>query len=347
FEWTFVVLAFASVSARLYVRIWMRRDRLYWSDVWLVTAMAAAFGLVTCDTLTYRMNAMDNFTVTGVSLHKIRFATNYLFDVAMYLPKLSIIAFYYNLVPSSNPRMRMALHVLATITGACGLSTLFIVTFWCGPNPSVSWSEVEDLCASFNSMIVMRVNWSMNFTTEVLNFFFPFPLIRGLNIRSRREKISLGAIFAMGIITIAISVGRFVRMLYVSNDITIYIWATCELCISIMIVGLTALRPLLRKIAHKLSSIFAGSDTGFSHKILSREHQTWTKTKSARPGEGSYLRNADTSFQSRVVATRNDSTGSKAELNETESGKITKKEELFIVSRANRDLNAVAFQKTR
>lgn len=171
----------------------------------------------------------------------------------------------------------------------------------------------------------------------------------------------------MGIITIAISVGRFVRMLYVSNDITICklillliftctvpsracildIWATCELCISIMIVGLTALRPLLRKIAHKLSSIFAGSDTGFSHKILSREHQTWTKTKSARPGEGSYLRNADTSFQSRVVATRNDSTGSKAELNETESGKITKKEELFIVSRANRDLNAVAFQKTR
>ncbi|KAH7165703.1 hypothetical protein EDB81DRAFT_878070 [Dactylonectria macrodidyma] len=139
FEWSFFFLAFASVSARLYVRLCMRHDRLYWSDFWLIAALASALGLVICDTLTYQMSAMDDFTVTSASLDKIRFATGYFFDVAMYLPKLSIIAFYYNLVPPTTPRMRITLHVLATITGICGLSTFFIVTFWCGPDPSVNW----------------------------------------------------------------------------------------------------------------------------------------------------------------------------------------------------------------
>ena len=37
----------------------------------------------------------------------------------------------------------MTLHVLAAITGSCGLATLFIVTFWCGPNPGVNWYDSD------------------------------------------------------------------------------------------------------------------------------------------------------------------------------------------------------------
>jgi hypothetical protein len=89
---------------------------------------------------------------------------------------------------------------------------------------------------------------------------------------STRKKIGLAVVFGMGIITIAVSVGRFVTMLYVSNDISICkclptpnppttltnnlvdIWATAEICISVMIVALTALRPLLRKMTNSQST---------------------------------------------------------------------------------------------
>lgn len=70
-EWTFIFLSYVLVSARVYVRVWMRRDRLYWSDYWLMAALASAQGLVICDTLTYQMNAMDDFTITSVSLDKV------------------------------------------------------------------------------------------------------------------------------------------------------------------------------------------------------------------------------------------------------------------------------------
>jgi hypothetical protein len=87
-----------------------------------------------------------------------------------------------------------------------------------------------------------------------------------------KKKIGLAVVFGMGIITIAVSVGRFVTMLYVSNDISICkpspthnsctpltnslldIWATAEICISVMIVALTALRPLLRKMTNSMST---------------------------------------------------------------------------------------------
>ncbi|KAL6402030.1 hypothetical protein AUP68_14494 [Ilyonectria robusta] len=364
-EWTFIFLSYVLVSARVYVRVWMRRDRLYWSDCWLMAALASAQGLVICDTLTYQMNAMDNFAITSVSLDKvcreldpnmlgafawlprhiaisqvwanhskkaIRFATGYLFDVGIYLAKFSILAFYYNLVPLTDPHMRIALYVLTAITGICALVTFMNITFWCGPNPSVNWSSGNDACSVFESMVVMRVNWSMNFITEVLNLIYPFPLIRGVKISSRRERISLGVIFTMGFITIAVSIGRFVMMLHVDNDITIYIWATAEMCIAIMIVALTALRPLLRKIAYILSSNITSSDTKSVHTIYSLEHQSRTKARSARPLSGSHWRNSNKTHQSRVIAIHQDPTGSQVELNNIDSGKIIKTEEVFVLS---------------
>lgn len=66
-----MTLAYAFVFARIYVRLRMRRERLKWADCWLLIALLSAQGLVICDTITYSMNAMDNFTVTSVSLDKV------------------------------------------------------------------------------------------------------------------------------------------------------------------------------------------------------------------------------------------------------------------------------------
>lgn len=100
---------------------------------------------------------MDNFEVTSVSLlqvhvptirpfghllissTQIRFATNYLFDTGMYFPKLSMVAFYYKLVPPSHKPMRYALYALTGLNVFCALTTTFADTFWCGTDPSINW----------------------------------------------------------------------------------------------------------------------------------------------------------------------------------------------------------------
>ncbi|KAF5975884.1 hypothetical protein FCOIX_7421 [Fusarium coicis] len=77
---------------------------------------------------------------------------------------------------------------------------------------------------------------------------------------SPRKKIGLAVVFGLGIITIAVSVGRFVTMVYVDNAISIYIWATAEICISVIVVALTAVRPLLRKLTNLKSTTLLTSE---------------------------------------------------------------------------------------
>ncbi|EEU43355.1 uncharacterized protein NECHADRAFT_45239 [Fusarium vanettenii 77-13-4] len=279
-EWTFMVLAYVFVACRLYVRLFMRGLRLYSADYWLIVGLMCCQGLLICDTLTYSMNATNDFTITSVSLDKIRFATNYFFDTGIYFPKFSIIAFYYSLTPPKHPEMRIALQILTFITGAFALITFFGNTFWCGPDPSVNWRTSDESCTVFSSMDLMRLNWSLNFITEVLNVAFPFPLIFDLSLRSRREKVALGVIFALGTITIGVSVGRFVTMLHVSNDISIYIWATAEICISVIVVALSALRPLLQKLSGMVSTD-PGSNlpSGYNISSMSQPSKPSTRTR--------------------------------------------------------------------
>ncbi|RGP77938.1 hypothetical protein FLONG3_3895 [Fusarium longipes] len=250
FEWSLMVIAYVLVAARFYVRVWLRNARLYSADYLLLVGLACCQGLLICDTLTYRMHAMDDFTMNSVALKKIRFATNYFFDFGIYFPKFSIIAFYFNLVPCTHPGMRTLLYALAGLTASFSLVTLFSDTFWCGPDPSINWADTEDNCQAFMSMELMRLNWSMNFTSEVLNVLYPLPLLKELKVNSRRKKIGLAVIFGLGLITIFVSIGRFIQTTFVSNDISIYIWATAEICISVMVVASTALRPLLRKMSN-------------------------------------------------------------------------------------------------
>ncbi|KAI1839596.1 hypothetical protein JX266_014193 [Neoarthrinium moseri] len=252
-EWTFLTAAVLLVGARLYVRVRMRKQPVSLSDGWLCIAAAFALGLVICDTLTYKANAMDNFSLDSVYVGQIRFATNYLFDCGMYFPKFSMLATYFKLIPKANNIYMAALWMITGVTAFGFLCTFFADTFWCGANPAVNWSADNNTCSAFTSMALVRLNWSWNFVAEALMFLFPFPIIRMLNLLPR-EKIALSLIFALGFTTLVVSTGRFITMLHVDNDISIYIWATAELTVSVMAVSMTALRPLLRSITHFLMS---------------------------------------------------------------------------------------------
>ncbi|KAJ4237867.1 hypothetical protein NW760_003304 [Fusarium oxysporum] len=71
---------------------------------------------------------MDDFTIDNVAIRK----------VGIYFPKFSIIAFYFNLVPISQPNKRIALYCLAGLTTSFAVITFFCDWFWCGPDPSAN-----------------------------------------------------------------------------------------------------------------------------------------------------------------------------------------------------------------
>ncbi|WKT47225.1 hypothetical protein QSH57_012130 [Fusarium oxysporum f. sp. vasinfectum] len=178
----------------------------------------------------------------------------------IYFPKFSIIAFYFNLVPISQPNKRIALYCLAGLTTSFAVITFFCDWFWCGPDPSANWAKGGQKCTSLTSMTLMRLLWSMSFISEVLNVVYPIPLLATLKMTSTRKKIRLAVVFGLGVITIAVSVGRFVTMVYLDNAISIYIWATAEICISVIVVALTAVRPLLRKLTNLKSTTLLTSE---------------------------------------------------------------------------------------
>ncbi|KAH7018781.1 hypothetical protein EDB80DRAFT_869471 [Ilyonectria destructans] len=330
-EWVLLCLAIILVAARLFVRLFMIKDRIHWSDVWLLISACSALGLIICDTLAYQANVMDTHTSLGAPILKVRFAVDYLFDTGLFFPKFSIISFYYTLVPPTQPEMRMALYLITAITTASCLVTIFDNTFWCGTNISSNWSTEPGTCKAHDSFVMLRVHWSLNFITEVLNLVFPWPLVRNLKLSRRREKIGLTVILGLGVVTIVVSIGRYVHMVTVGPSLGNYLWASSELCVSIMVVALTALRPLLRKISHMLNSSISSSD----HKSGYRGTSTDPRSRTARLKSTYTHTQGSSAYWRKIPGTRykgadEDDNGSEVELNDVKSGGVLKTREIRI-----------------
>ena len=60
----------------------------------------------------------------------------------------------------------------------------------------------------------------MNFA-DFLDVLYPIPLLKELKVNSTRKKIGLAVVFSLGLVTIIVSIGRFITTTFVSNDISI------------------------------------------------------------------------------------------------------------------------------
>lgn len=76
-------------------------------------------------------------------------------------------------------------------------------------------------------------------------FLLPFPLLRVLELK-RRQRNGLVVTFALGLITITVSLARFIRISTGTDWDRIYVWSMAEMCIAIIVVSLPALKYLLR-----------------------------------------------------------------------------------------------------
>ncbi|KAH8690413.1 hypothetical protein GQ44DRAFT_636759, partial [Phaeosphaeriaceae sp. PMI808] len=331
-EWSLFGLAILLAAARFSLHLRMGNRNLLLPDLWLLVTVLCCLGLIICDTITYHAGAMSDFTTTSslirqVHVEQVRFATNYFFDFGLYFPKFSMLAFYVQIIPKTLPKLRKGLYGVITFVACSSLTTLFADTFWCGTDVSINWwvSTEAETCSVFSAMPLVKMNWSLNFISEALILLLPFPMLRGLNLRHRSEKIGLFVVFLLGGITLLVSTARFIGQLIVANNIAIYILAMTEFTVSIMILSLVSLRPLLRKVYRAATG--SSDNSPFSR---SNDTKSGKNRKSLVPPSGSRWKGSR-AIHSEKPPARN-IYGSEVELTELEAGKIYKTEEISISS---------------
>ncbi|CAG7562590.1 unnamed protein product [Fusarium equiseti] len=179
------------------------------------------------------------------------YIAEYCFDIGIYFPKLSITAFYWHLIPSVFRSLRIALYTITTYL-ACCLTTAFLLnTLIAGPI-SNNWHvlNIENQWDSaWNSMTNFFTQWSMNFSTDVLLFCFPFFVLNHLMLR-KEQKLALVGVFSLGAITLAVGLTRFVisRIAdYSLDDASGNTLCTTEMTTAVIVVCLPGLKKLIKR----------------------------------------------------------------------------------------------------
>ncbi|KAI5239121.1 hypothetical protein E4T42_08799 [Aureobasidium subglaciale] len=174
------------------------------------------------------------------------------------MPKASITAFYWWLIPIVFRNMRFLLWITTVYIFLAAIAAVLVDVLLCVPvhyNWSLNYDEQGQ--SIWNSWADFWVNWTLNFSADVILFFIPFFIIKSLKLR-QRQKFGLIAVFSLGLITMAISFGRF--MIYtVSNydlgDNDGAVMCTAEMCTSLIVASLPGLKVLItRTVANHSSS---------------------------------------------------------------------------------------------
>ncbi|OLN95498.1 hypothetical protein CCHL11_05156 [Colletotrichum chlorophyti] len=209
-EWILLALSFIVVIARLAVRTWNRVWSFWLSEVFLLVALLFFLTLVVGDTYTLGIGKsafVDEYYDEGFA--KWKFASSVVFDLGFYFPRFSLLAFYNELFPRTEKKLRIGLWLVTAYTTCAFIAAIFVDFFWCGSDVSVNWAESDATCTLVNSSEPMYVNWSIGIVSELLVFALPFGILK-LKALQRKERRALLFIFLLGIVTILTSIARFV-----------------------------------------------------------------------------------------------------------------------------------------
>lgn len=246
-----LVVALAITVLRCYIRIFIEHRKLTLPDylVWGGWFSTLGFTIGSAIALNIQIDhplIEPDLLTDSVAYLKTVFIMCYLFDFGLYFPKASLVAFYWWLIPVGFRRLRIIVYVSAVYVGCCFIATLLSDTLHSIPL-SNNWSVENQLLSTWNSYITFAVNWALNWSTDLLLFILPFFVISYLKLR-KQQKIALCGVFSLGLITIAISLARFIVYTvtdYSVDDASGNLWCTAEMCTATIVVSLPALKVLV------------------------------------------------------------------------------------------------------
>ncbi|KAH7146451.1 hypothetical protein EDB81DRAFT_934396 [Dactylonectria macrodidyma] len=222
-QWCLFGFSTLSVITRLAVRRWQRKWSFWVSDALLVLALLPFLALVTGDTYLLSTGRFPLDPPTSSGWAKWKFASSVIFDFSLYLPRFSLLAFYYELFPVSEPRLRTGLYIVSVYTFCAFLQAVFMDAFWCGLDVQVNWSMDPTACAMWQDIVPLYINWPIGIAAELLVFILPFGIFPSLKSLHGREKAGLMCIFLLGAATVIVSVARFILIVR-----GLFLYTTCK-----------------------------------------------------------------------------------------------------------------------
>ncbi|KAF2131274.1 hypothetical protein P153DRAFT_383387 [Dothidotthia symphoricarpi CBS 119687] len=262
-------LTFVVVGLRCWIRLRLERRTLTLADYFVFGGLICVVGWVVCSIKALHLQIDfplegEELVTNSVDYLKVVFVASYFFDVGVYFPKASLIAFYWWLIPLSFGRLRVWVYVCTAYTAAVFVASILTDTF-ISPSISDNWSIENQLNSVWNSYPAFVINWSLHISSDILLFAFPFFFITRLKLQ-RRQKFGLVGVFSLGLITMSITFARFV--VYTVTDFNIddtsgNAWCTGEMCTAIIVVCLPTFKVLIVRASPGNTS--NRSNTGYVH----------------------------------------------------------------------------------
>lgn len=341
-EATLLSIALLLTILRLFLRLILQRTRLTVSDWLLIASSLNCIALFATDTMAYNLGGMDSYTGPGdmgpttpadeVALKKVTFSGNYFYDTGIYFPKFALLAFYFRLIPPTMPILRKVLYVTTGLTGCFAVATCMVDTFWCGKNVAVNFDPNGE-CSAFESMEIVRIDWAMNITSDILIFSIPFPMLRGLQVK-KRFMIGLIATFGSGMVTVAASVSRFTIISVIQEGWTnVYVLSMAEMVAAITVVCLPALKSLIGAGVEATTSKRGGATSDSSRNGGGGYNKYATSTSHIKLSSGRDVFSTTT----KVATVATDESGSETELNVMHRPNAIYKSERVSVTYQQRD----------
>lgn len=84
-----------------------------------------------------------------------------------------MLAFYIRIIPATSPKMRKGLWAVVCFVTASAIAAYVAITFWCGTDMAVNWSDNPEACSAFSAKPLGQLTWSLNIISEIFSKYAP------------------------------------------------------------------------------------------------------------------------------------------------------------------------------
>ncbi|KAJ5807364.1 hypothetical protein N7447_010820 [Penicillium robsamsonii] len=222
------------------------------------------------------------------------FVAHILYTTALFLCRLSGLAFYYRLTARST-KLHLSIIIAAPLLLAAYLPQLLLLIFHCQPVTGLwpyEWQVEPKTYKCLSWGLVYSVNSGLSLACDLLMFAIPAALIKGLHV-SLQKKIKLSLVMFPGVLVIVISVVR-VWLVAVGQWDSDGSWAynpmmcveNAEIAATLVALSVPALKPVFGSLFAHLTEYTSSHTRTRSTKLHSLGH---TKTM----GSGAVSNNRD------------------------------------------------------
>ncbi|KAH7311910.1 hypothetical protein BKA65DRAFT_157462 [Rhexocercosporidium sp. MPI-PUGE-AT-0058] len=184
-----------------------------------------------------------------ITLLKIFYAVQLFYVILQTLAKMSILLLYLRIFPSQ--RFRLILRIAMAFMLCHGVAFFFVVAFQCLPVRSIWDREIAGQCVDSQALIYAGAGFSIFEDFAIM--LLPILELKGLNL-SRRKRIALGFMFALGSFACVTSI---IRIKFVTsygntidetwNYVDVVIWSSIETYTAVICACLMCIRPLITR----------------------------------------------------------------------------------------------------